>query len=65
MKIAAHHVREDIAYFSKLLNDLDRDGFNAEPADMLDYYAPFLERRRQLLAAVEAGRPDAWREFTA
>ena len=65
MDISVQAINEDIAYFQNLLDDLDREGFDAQTLAVAEYYQPFIDRRRQLLAAVEAGRPEAWREFAA
>lgn len=52
-------VRDEIGYFENQAARARSQG----RADVGDIYLGFLDRRRQLLAAIRAGRPWAWREY--
>ncbi|MGD8379232.1 MAG: hypothetical protein PVJ40_03265 [Gammaproteobacteria bacterium] len=53
---------EDIAYFEDKVRRLGTPGSSYERA-MLRVYASLLSHRRQRLAALRDGHPDAWYEY--
>ena len=65
MIATARQLEDEIAYFEGLLGQPADGSDGSGSPESSQCYVAFIQRRRQLLAAVEAGRPEAWRDFSA
>lgn len=60
MGVNESNVLADIRYFEERVASLDSD---SQGKAMQRVYASLLKHRRQVLAALRDGRPDAWYEY--
>lgn len=60
--VTERNILADIHYFEARMSAAEKDG-NSHGKAMRRVYASLLAHRRQILAALRDGRPDAWYEY--
>ena len=55
-------IADDVRYFERAIANMEA-AITVDQLEAVKVYSQFTARRKQLLAALRAGRPQAWREF--
>lgn len=58
-------IRDEIFYFERKAEEVSDMEQASTNHTLREAYLPFAQRRRQLLAALRDGRPEAWRQYPA